>query len=124
MTTQAAVWIDHTEARVFHIGGEEAGEGKVMTPQHHVHHKHPKGQEGVKAHVEDDKKFFHAIGEALTGRDEVLVVGPSTAKLELIRWVHAHDRALEAKIVGVETVDHPTDGQMMAYAKKYFDRRG
>jgi hypothetical protein len=22
--------------------------------------------------------------------------------------------------VGIETVDHPTDGQLLAYAKKYF----
>jgi hypothetical protein len=34
--------------------------------------------------------------------------------------LHEHDRALERKIVGIETVDHPTDGQIIAYAKKYF----
>jgi hypothetical protein len=28
--------------------------------------------------------------------------------------------ALEPRIVGIETVDHPTDGQLVAYAKKYF----
>lgn len=26
------------------------------------------------------------------------------------------------KIVGVETVDHPTDAQVLAYAKTYFNR--
>ena len=25
-----------------------------------------------------------------------------------------------AKIIGVETVDHPSDGQLVAYARKYF----
>jgi hypothetical protein len=28
---------------------------------------------------------------------------------------------LEAKIVGVETVDHPTDRQLVAHARHYFD---
>jgi hypothetical protein len=34
--------------------------------------------------------------------------------------LHAHHHSLEANVVGVETVDHPTDGQLVAHAKKYF----
>jgi hypothetical protein len=48
------------------------------------------------------------------------VVGPAQAKLLLIKHIHAHDHALVDKIIGVETVDHPTDGQLVAYARKYF----
>jgi hypothetical protein len=59
----------------------------------------------------------------LEGAEEVLVVGPSAAKLEFMRYVHKHDQATEAKIVGIETVDHPTDGQLVAYANQYFKRR-
>ena len=51
---------------------------------------------------------------------EVLVVGPGVAKLEFIKHVAKHEHALEPKIVGVETVDHPTDGQLVAYARRYF----
>jgi hypothetical protein len=47
--------------------------------------------------------------------------GPSTAKLQFERYLHEHDRALEVKIVGLETVDHPTDAQLVAYVKEYFD---
>jgi hypothetical protein len=35
-------------------------------------------------------------------------------------YVHKQAPALEAKIVGIETVDHPTDGQLVAHAKRYF----
>jgi hypothetical protein len=34
--------------------------------------------------------------------------------------VHKQAHALEPKIVGIETVDHPTDGQLVAHAKHYF----
>jgi hypothetical protein len=27
---------------------------------------------------------------------------------------------LSAKIAGVETIDHPTDGELVAHARKYF----
>ena len=91
----------------------------VYAPQQDVH-KHPKGPEGVKERPNDAKRFFHDIAQALDGTDAVLVVGPSTAKLDFLRYLHEHDRALERKIVGIETADHPTDGQVVAYAKKYF----
>jgi hypothetical protein len=48
------------------------------------------------------------------------VVGPSTAKLQFIHYAYKRDHTLEPRIVGVETVDHPTDGQLIAYSKRYF----
>jgi hypothetical protein len=35
--------------------------------------------------------------------------------------VREHDHGLEGRIVGLETVDHPTDGQLVAFARSYFD---
>jgi hypothetical protein len=74
-----------------------------------------------KEHPDDAKRFFHAVAGSLAGVERLLVVGPSTAKLAFIRYLHGHDTALEAKLVGVETVDHPTDPQLAAYARSYFD---
>jgi stalled ribosome rescue protein Dom34 len=119
MTTHAAVWIDHREAHVLHITPDKVDEATVTVPQH-IHHRHPKGQAGAKEHPDDAKRFFHEVARSLEGLGGVLVVGPSTAKLDFIRYVHKHDHALEARIVGIETVDHPTDGQLTAYARKYF----
>ena len=48
------------------------------------------------------------------------MVGPAQAKLQLIKHMHAHDPAVAGKVIGVETVDHPSDGQLVAYARKYF----
>lgn len=33
-------------------------------------------------------------------------------------------RAFSQRIVGIETVDHPSDGQLVAHAKRYFGVRG
>lgn len=120
MEKHVAVWIDHKEARVFHIQPDKIDETTVTAPLHNIHHKHPGGTDRVQSHPDDAKRFFAEVGRALQGTEQILVVGPSTAKLELLRHVHAHDPALERRIVGIETVDHPTDGQLVAYAKKYF----
>jgi stalled ribosome rescue protein Dom34 len=119
MNKHAAIWIDHKEARIFHIHPDKTDESTVHAPEHDIH-KHPNGAEGIRERPDDAKRFFHEVARSLSGTDSVLIVGPSTAKLEFFRYVHKHDQALEAKIVGIETVDHPTDGQIVAYAKKYF----
>jgi stalled ribosome rescue protein Dom34 len=122
MPKHVAVWLDHKEARIFHIDPYTIDETTVLAPLHNIHHKHPRGPEGVHEHPEDAKRFFHDVARALDGAEEVLVMGPGSAKHEWVGYVHEHDRALEPKIVGVETVDHPTDPQLVACAKSYFVR--
>jgi hypothetical protein len=59
--------------------------------------------------------------------DALLIVGPSSAKLEFFRYLLEHDRRLESKVVGVESADHPTDGEIVARARNCFmasDRMG
>jgi len=121
MSKSYAVWIDHKEARVFHVGEGLVDKSTVLAPLHHIHHKHPKGPEGARRHPDDAKRFFRAVVDTMQERDDVLIVGPSTAKLDFVRFVHEHDAPLESRIVGVETVDHPTDGQIVAFATRYFE---
>jgi hypothetical protein len=114
----AAVWIDHEEAKIFQIDRETFEEKTLRDPHRELHRRPTVAAE--KSHPTDGEHFYRDVALALEGADEVLVVGPSTAKLEFIKHVHKHDHALVAKIIGVETVDHPTDGQLAAYARHYF----
>ena len=50
----------------------------------------------------------------------VLVTGPGAAKNELVAHIEKHDPKLKKLIAAVETVDHPSDGQLVAHARKYF----
>lgn len=121
MSKHVAVWIDHREARVFHFNPDQVAE-QTLKAHRPVHHQHMRGPDGAQAHPEDDRKYFHEVARAIDDAHDILIVGPSTAKLQFIRYVHQHEPALEPKIVGVETVDHPTDGQIIAYAVKYFKK--
>lgn len=114
----AALWIDHHEAKVFHIDGDNVETLTLHAPHHHVR-KHP-SVTAEKNHPADKEHYYHDVAKALEGALEILVVGPATAKLEFIKHVHKHDHALTPKIIGVETVDHPTDGQLVKYARSYF----
>lgn len=116
---QVAVWIDHQEARVFHVYPESVDESWIRAPQHHLH-RHPKGSTAEHNHPDDLPRFFREVADALRDAEQILVVGPSTAKLQLLRYLHEHAPAVEQRIVGVETVDHPSDRQLVAHVTQYF----
>jgi stalled ribosome rescue protein Dom34 len=115
----AVVWIDHKEAHVMHISPEDVEKSIVHPSKPHQHLHHHAGTLGP-GRAPEDQAYYHRVVEALAGAQEILVVGPAQAKLALIKHMHAHDPAVAAQVVGVETVDHPTDGQVVAYARKYF----
>ena len=114
----AIVWIDHSQAKVFHIG--LSGEDEVIVHPHmptkHLHHKANSIGSG---HATADKDFLHAVIHAVADAGAVLIAGPGNAKAELVKHIHEHDPKLMKLIAGVETVDHPSDAQLVAYARHY-----
>ena len=119
-TKHVVVWIDHKEAKLFHV--DSAGLDRAEL--HVAEHLHHPGKTG--AHAEshrqaaEDHPFFDSISRHLGGLVEILVVGPASAKTELVAYLKTHHKDVASKIVGVEAADHPTDGQILAHARKYF----
>ncbi len=105
----AAVWLDHEQAKIFHIDEHRFDESLIHAPNQHVHR-----DPAAKEH------FYHHVAEALASAGEILVLGPGSAKLQFIKHVHKHDHLVAAKVVGVETVDHPTDKQLASFIRTYF----
>ncbi len=118
----AAVWIDHHEAHVLHVNGEIVDE-KTIAAAHDHPHRHPKGPLPEHEHPDDVRRFFGEVADALADADVLLVLGPSTAKHQFVRYLHDHRRALEAKVVAVETMDHPSGRQLAAHVKRAFEAR-
>jgi stalled ribosome rescue protein Dom34 len=113
------VWLDHHEARMFHVDLDGFDEQTLKAPAHHFH-RHPKGPSEPHAHPDDEHRFFADVAKALSTADEVLVLGPSTAKSQFLKYLQDHAGALAAKVVGVETSDHPTDAQIVAHVRSHF----
>lgn len=116
----AVVWIDHEQARVAHFNDSEA-ERLVLHSTHRpgkIHHKH--GPSGSAGHEPEDAAYLHAVAEALKGAGEILIVGPGNEKNEFMKHLEHHDKAIAACVVAVQSADHPTDGQLLALARKYF----
>jgi hypothetical protein len=115
----AVVWIDHREARVFHFNPSDA-EKLVLHPDNPHVHIHHKANSIGSGHAGEDHNFLEAVAKSIADAGAVLITGPANAKTELVKHISAHHPQLMKIIVGIESVDHPSDGELLAHARHYF----
>ena len=112
----AVAWIDHHNAQVLQFTAEEVQDQKI---KEHVHYTRQHG-----SNVRSEHDFFSEICDALAGIKSVLVAGSHTAQADFRHYVEKHRPALSPQIVAWETVDHPTEGELVKRARAFFVGRG
>ena len=65
-------------------------------------------------------KFFDEVAHALAGAHEILLLGPAQTKQEFAGYLREKHAPLGRGIVAVENSDHPTDPEVLAYARRHF----
>lgn len=113
------IWIDHREAHILYFDLSKSKLIQSESPYTHLHHK---VNEIGSGNAPEDREFFNNVISALSDTNEILVIGPGSAKVELLKFAATNNPSIAQKVIGIETVDHPTDLQVLAYAKKYFNR--
>ncbi|WP_245284868.1 translational machinery protein [Bradyrhizobium sp. th.b2] len=91
----------------------------VLHPDNPTRHIHHKANSIGSGHASTSPDYLRAIAESVSDAGSVLITGPGNKKTELVEFIRLHDPELAKVIAGVETVDHPTDAQLVAYAGKY-----
>lgn len=110
----AVVFIDHAQAQVLQFDAEHVQAQKVKAHSHHTK------QHG--SAVRSEHEFFGHVCDALDGIAEILVTGPKTGMADFRHYAEKHRAETAKRIVGYETVDHPTPNQLVALARQYFLR--
>lgn len=108
----AVVSIDHHTARVLQFDADHVEAQKVKSHSHHT-------RQHASA-VRTEHEFFGEVCDALAGITEVLVVGSHQAMADFRHYAEKHRPAAAAQIVGYEPIDNPSEGQLVAMARKYF----
>lgn len=104
---------------MFHVGIS----GTVQIDLHphlqtrHIHHKANSIGSG---HTHEDKDMMKEVADAVSDAGEILIIGPAAAKTELAKYLREQKPEIGKRIVGVEAADHPSDHEIVAYAKKHF----
>jgi hypothetical protein len=117
----AVVWIDHHEAKIFRFDTE------VSQATHHVirdeaspPHLHHKANSIGSGHVPVNHGYLEKVAVDISDAKAILIVGPSSAKHEFYKQLEQHHHDLLDLVVGVETLDHPGDGPLLAHAAQSF----
>jgi len=74
----------------------------------------------MRPHGTADQHFLDDVAKALTGAHEILVIGPAQTKQEFAGHVREKYPPLGKAIVAIESADHPTDAQVLDYARRHF----
>ena len=115
----AIVWIDHREAKVFHFNATEV-DRMILHPRRPTRHIHRNATSigGGTSLLDDD--YFEQVTEAIANAKTILITGPTSAKSELAAHMARRHPDIARCVVGVETIDHPSDGALIAVARLYF----
>jgi stalled ribosome rescue protein Dom34 len=115
----AIVWIDHRDARIFHFDAIDVERMVVHSHATGRHLQHRANTPGA-GHKGVDKDYFNRVIAALTHTGAILLTGPANAKTELKNYIDEQHPELAARISGVEALDHPSDGALIALARRFF----
>lgn len=108
----AVVRLDHQTAQILQFDAEQVKAQRVKAHSHHT------AQHG--SSVRTEHEFFAEVCDGLAGIAEVLVTGSRTGTTDFKHYVEKHRAETARRIVGYETVDHPTENQLVAFARQYF----
>jgi stalled ribosome rescue protein Dom34 len=115
----ALVWLDHRVAKIFHFDADDSQRETVNSthPHENLHHKANSSDSG---HAPVDKDYLERVTKAIATAGAILVAGPGSAKTELHTHIEKKHPQIAAKISAVETIDHPSDGALLAHARQFF----
>jgi hypothetical protein len=106
----AVAFVDHQSAQVLQFSSERVV--KHALHQHlHFTRQHASG-------VRSEHEFFGEVCDALEGIAEVLVVGGHKGLADFRHYVDKHRPLTATRVVGYKVVDHPTENELVALARK------
>lgn len=118
----SVIYIDHREAVVFEFTQEDVTEHQILATDRNGNVHHKAGAVGS-GHAREDKSYFSAVVDAVQPSHEILIVGHGKVKTEFAHYIRDHVPKLAPRVMGIETVDQPTKGEIVAFARKFFNEK-
>ena len=126
MTTSknVGIWMDHASAHIMedtdpvttkHVASDfthEVKETSIAKSEKHMHNKEQ----------HEESEYYKTLGKSILNYDDVILFGPTDAKVELLNMLKADHRFSDIKIEAIAT-DKMTENQEHAFVRDYFSRR-
>jgi hypothetical protein len=68
---------------------------------------------------QENKPFFEDVARAIADAGAILIVGPAQEKDLFAKFLAEKHPAVRAHVEGVGKADHPTDGELLDFARRF-----
>lgn len=116
------IWMDHAKAHILHSSIDTIETKTISSKFTHLEKEHSLNKsENLMHHKEQHQQheYYKEIGNVIKNYDEVVVFGPTDAKVELVNFLK-QDRHFDNIKIVVENADKMTEHQEYAFVKAHF----
>lgn len=115
----AVIWLDHQEARVIRFNADDC-EVEIVWPAFPAHSQDIRPGGPSLACTPAETQFFRDVVSACEETIAVLLTGPSTAKVEFVKFLHRQSPQTAVRIRALETWEHVTDHKLLDEGRQLF----
>jgi hypothetical protein len=123
-TKNLGIWMDHASAHLMEIADPIVTNIVVSNFTHEEKGKSLQKSENLMHNKEQHQQsdYYKKLGESIKKYDDVLLFGPTNAKIELLNILKADTHFAKIKIETLQT-EKMTENQEHAFVKEYFSKR-
>lgn len=110
--SHAVLWLDHHHASVIQFNSDTVQSQKLKASPHDTRQH--------QSDVRTQHEFFGSVCDALAGITMILVTGSHLSQTDFRHYAEKHRPHLMPQLVGWQTVDHPTEPELVALATRFF----
>ena len=119
---RVGIWMDHSSAHIMEHSSVPVASIVITAKSHRNGHVNSEDtSENKKHNIEQHQQsdYYKELGETIKKFDEVLLFGPTEAKIELYNLLKA-DRHFEKIKIETKQSDKMTENQLHAFVSEYF----
>ena len=122
-TKKLGIWMDHASAHLMEYSDAMTTEVILSESTHEEKEKTLQKGESMMHNKEQqqDAAYYKTLGESIKNYDEVLLFGPTNAKIELLNILKADMHFDKIKIETMQA-DKMTENQERAFVRDYFSK--
>lgn len=123
-TKKIGIWMDHSNAHLMEFTADPITTTTINNDFTHKDKENSLGRSENLMHnreQHDQIAYYKKLGEVIRNHEEVILFGPTDAKVELLNSLNKDHRFANVKIT-VKQTDKMTVNQQHAFVKKYFSK--
>jgi len=121
-TKHLGIWMDNSTAHIIELAQETTEAGIIHSKFTHEEREQSLSKGENRMHNKEQQfqtEYYKELGEVIKKYEEVILFGPTNAKVELMNLLK-EDHHFDNIKIDVKPADKMTDNQQLAFVKDYF----